>query len=180
MKDYEKESMPIALRTPLTEEKVRKLRSGSFVLLTGKVYTARDAAHKRMIEELNQRKILPFDVRDQIIYYVGPSPAKPGEVIGSAGPTSSYRMDTYTLPLIREGLRGMIGKGDRGKAVVEEMKRHRATYFAAAGGAGALLSSRIKASKVIAYEDLGPEAIRQLEVVAFPMIVAIDSEGNNL
>ena len=144
------------------------------------IYTARDAAHKRLCELVDAGKEMPLDVTDNIIYFVGPTPAKPGQAIGSAGPTTSYRMDAYSPTLIREGLTGMIGKGKRGPEVIEAMKTHGAVYFGAIGGCGALLSKCIKKAEVIAYDDLGAEAIRRLEVEDFPAIVIIDSEGNNL
>ncbi len=170
----------IRLETPLTFDKVKGLKAGDSVLITGTIYTGRDAAHQRLIDALNNGEVLPFDVKDQIIYYVGPAPAKPGAVIGSAGPTTSYRMDDLTVPLLERGLRGMIGKGKRNETVVEGMKTYGALYFAAIGGAGALIADSIKASTIIAYEDLGPEAIRRLEVVDFPAVVVIDSEGSNM
>lgn len=168
------------ITTPLTQEKLKKLKAGDKVLLSGVIYTGRDAAHKRLIDTLNEGKTLPFDVKDQIIYYVGPAPAKPGQVIGSAGPTTSYRMDDLTVPLLEKGLTGMIGKGARGDKVVEGMKENGAIYFAAIGGAGALIASCIKSSEIIAYEDLGPEAIRKLTVEDMPVYVVIDSEGNDM
>lgn len=170
----------IRLETPLTEEKSRTLKAGDQVLISGKIYTGRDAAHLRMVAALNNGEPLPVNLENQIIYYVGPAPAKPGEVIGSAGPTTSYRMDDMTLPLLEKGLKGMIGKGLRAEKVVEGMKTHGAVYFAAIGGAGALIASCVKSSRVIAYEDLGPEAIFELEVIDFPAIVVTDSEGNDL
>jgi len=172
--------MPISITTPLTREKVRTLKSGDSCLITGVIYTARDAAHKRLCELVAQGKELPLDVKDSIIYFVGPTPPKPGEPIGSAGPTTSYRMDAYSPIMIREGQTGMIGKGKRSPEVVAAMKEHGAVYFGAIGGCGALLSNCIKKAEVIAYDDLGAEAIRRLEVVDFPVIVIIDSEGNNL
>jgi len=168
------------ITTPLTQEKVKELRAGDKVLLSGVIYTGRDAAHKRLIDALDEGKTLPFDVKDQVIYYVGPAPAQPGQVIGSAGPTTSYRMDDLTIPLLEKGLTGMIGKGARGDKVVEGMKQNGAIYFAAIGGAGALISSSIKSSEIIAYEDLGPEAIRKLVVEDMPVYVVIDSEGNDM
>lgn len=168
------------LTTPLTQDKVKNLKAGDKVLLSGVIYTGRDAAHKRLIDALDEGKTLPFDVKDQVIYYVGPAPAKPGQVIGSAGPTTSYRMDDLTVPLLEKGLSGMIGKGARGDEVVDGMKKHGAIYFAAIGGAGALISSSIKSSEVIAYEELGPEAIRKLVVEDMPVYVVIDSEGNDM
>ena len=172
--------MAISIQTPLTREKARQLKSGDSCLLTGVIYTARDAAHKRLCELVAEGKELPMDVKDAIIYFVGPTPAKEGQAIGSAGPTTSYRMDAYSPTLIREGLTGMIGKGKRGPEVIAAMKECGAVYFGAIGGCGALLSKCIKKAEVIAYEDLGAEAIRRLEVEDFPAIVIIDSEGNNL
>ena len=172
--------MAISITTPLTREKVATLKSGDSVLISGVIYTARDAAHKRLCELVAQGKELPLDVKDSIIYFVGPTPARPGEAIGSAGPTTSYRMDAYSPTLIAEGQTGMIGKGKRSPEVVAAMKEHGAVYFGAIGGCGALLSNCIKKAEVIAYEDLGSEAIRRLEVEDFPVIVIIDSEGNNL
>lgn len=172
--------MKINLETPLTLEKVKKLKSGDQVLISGIIYTGRDAAHAKMIESLESGKGLPFEIKDQIIYYVGPAPAKPGKAIGSAGPTTSYRMDDLTIPLLEQGLRGMIGKGTRSQEVIDGMKKNGAIYFAAIGGAGALISKSVKTSTVIAYDDLGTEAVRKLEVIDFPAVVVIDSEGNNL
>jgi fumarate hydratase subunit beta len=168
------------LTTPLTIDKVRELKAGDSVLITGTIYTARDAAHKRLIELLDKGESLPIDVKDSIIYYVGPTPAKPGQVIGSAGPTTSYRMDSYSPKLLDLGLRGMIGKGLRGTEVVDSIKRNEAVYFAAIGGAAALIGKSVVKSELVAYEDLGAEAIRKLEVVDFPVVVVIDSEGNDL
>ncbi|SHK25437.1 fumarate hydratase subunit beta [Paramaledivibacter caminithermalis DSM 15212] len=168
------------ITTPLTEEKVKSLRAGDTVYISGVIFTGRDAAHQRLIDSLKKGDKLPFDIKDQIIYYVGPAPAKPGQAIGSAGPTTSYRMDELTVPLLELGLNGMIGKGSRSKKVIEGMKKYGAIYFAAIGGAGALIADSIKKAEIIAYEDLGPEAIRKLEVMDFPVIVVIDSEGNNL
>ena len=165
---------------PLTEELAKTLKAGDSVLLTGTIYTSRDAGHKRMCETLAAGEKLPFDPTDATIYYVGPTPAKPGEVIGSAGPTTAYRMDAYSPTLIALGETGMIGKGKRGPEVIAAMKEHGAVYFGAIGGCGALLSRCIKSARVVAYEDLGAEAIRRLEVEDFPAIVIIDSEGNNL
>ena len=164
----------------MSREVARSLKAGDSVLLSGVIYTARDAAHKRLCELADQGKELPLDVKDSIIYFVGPTPAKPGEVIGSAGPTTSYRMDAYSPTLIELGLTGMIGKGKRKEAVVSAMKEYGAVYFGAIGGCGALLSRCIKKAEIIAYEDLGAEAIRRLEVENFPVVVIIDSEGNNL
>ena len=172
--------MAIKLTLPLCEAQARKLRAGDSVLLTGVVYTARDAAHKRLCQLAQAGQPLPFDVKDAVIYYVGPTPAAPGQVIGAAGPTTSYRMDAYSPTLIALGQRGMIGKGKRSPAVIEAMKQHGAVYFGAIGGCGALLSKCIKSAQVIAYEDLGAEAIRRLEVEDLPVTVVIDSLGNNL
>jgi fumarate hydratase subunit beta len=168
------------LNTPLTKDKVRTLKAGDSVLISGTIYTGRDAAHKKMIDALSRGEELPFDIRDQIIYYVGPSPEKPGQVIGSAGPTTSGRMDLYAPKLISLGLTGMIGKGFRTPEVVNSMKEHGAVYFAAIGGAGAYIAKCIKAAEVIAYPELGPEAVRKLTVENLPAIVAIDAEGNNI
>lgn len=170
----------IRVETPLTDEAVEALKTGDRVLINGILYSARDAAHKRMVESIRKKEKLPFELSGQIIYYVGPTPPKPGTPIGSAGPTTSCRMDPYTPILIEKGLKGMIGKGMRGDAVIGAMKRHRAVYFAATGGAGALLSKTIKRAEVVAYEDLGTEAVRRLEVEGFPAIVAIDVRGNDL
>ena len=172
--------MAKSIHVPLSREEARKLKSGESCLISGVIYTARDAAHKRLCELLEEGKALPFDVEDSVIYFVGPTPAKPGEVIGSAGPTTSYRMDAYSPMLIKQGQTGMIGKGKRNDDVINAMKEHGAVYFGAIGGCGALLSQCIKKSEVIAYEDLGAEAIRRLEVENFPVVVVIDSEGNNL
>lgn len=171
---------PIRLKTPLTDKDVGKLKIGDRVLLNGVIYTGRDAAHKRLSDLLKEGKELPFDIRGQIIYYVGPTPARPGQVFGSAGPTTSYRMDAYAPALIEKGLKGMIGKGMRSDAVKEAMKKHQAVYFAATGGAGALLAKKVKRTEVVAYEDLGPEAIRRLEVEDLPVIVINDVRGNDL
>lgn len=165
---------------PLSREQARALKSGDSVLLSGVIYTARDAAHKRLCDLLAEGKELPIDLRDAVIYFVGPTPAKPGQAIGSAGPTTSYRMDAYSPTLIEQGLTGMIGKGKRGPAVIDAMKTHGAVYFGAIGGAGALLSKCITKAEIVAYEDLGAEAIRRLEVRDLPVTVIIDSEGNNL
>ena len=166
--------------TPLTREAVRTLKAGDSCLITGTIYTARDAAHKRLCELLDKGEPLPVDMENAIIYFVGPTPAKPGQAIGSAGPTTSYRMDAYSPALIAAGQTGMIGKGKRGPEVVSAMKEHGAVYFGAIGGCGALLSKCIKNAEIVAYEDLGAEAIRRLEVVDFPVVVIIDAEGNNL
>ena len=172
--------MAISVKTPLSREDARALKAGDSCLLSGVIYTARDAAHKRLCELVAAGKELPFPVKDSIIYFVGPTPAKPGQAIGSAGPTTSYRMDAYSPTMIACGQTGMIGKGKRGPEVVAAMKEHGAVYFGAIGGCGALLSKCIKKAEVVAYEDLGAEAIRRLEVEDFPAIVIIDSEGNNL
>jgi fumarate hydratase subunit beta len=171
---------PIRLKAPLSDEDVERLKIGDRVLINGIIYTGRDAAHKRLFDLLKEGKNLPFDVKGQIIYYVGPTPSKPGQVLGSAGPTTSYRMDAYSPALIEMGLKGMIGKGMRSDAVKEAMKKYKAVYFAATGGAGALLAKRIKKAQVVAYEDLGPEAIRKLEVEDLPVIVINDTKGNDL
>jgi len=168
------------IKTPLTKEKVRELKAGDIVKITGYIFTARDAAHKRMTEAVQKGEKLPFDPEDQIIYYVGPTPAKPGEVIGSAGPTTSGRMDAYAPKMMSVGARGMIGKGARLPEVIDAMKKYSGVYFGAIGGCGALLSNCIKKAEIVAYEDLGAEAVRRLEVVDFPAIVIIDSYGNNL
>ena len=172
--------MTINVTTPLTKEKSSALRSGDIVTITGTIYTARDAAHKRMLEDYQRLGTFPFDMENAIIYYAGPSPAKPGDVIGSAGPTTSYRMDAYAPFLLDKGQTGMIGKGARNAEVVEAMKRNGAVYFAATGGAAALISSHIKKAEVIAYDDLGAEAIHKLYVEDFPCVVVMDSLGNNL
>ena len=172
--------MAISLTTPLTRADVRKLRAGDSCLISGVIYTARDAAHKRLCELVDQGKELPLEIENSIIYFVGPTPARPGEAIGSAGPTTSYRMDAYSPKLIALGQIGMIGKGKRNQAVIDAMKEYGAVYFGAIGGCGALLSRCIKKSEIIAYEDLGAEAIHRLEVENFPVVVVIDSEGNNL
>lgn len=172
--------MAVKITAPLTREAARNLKAGDSCLISGVIYTARDAAHKRLCELVDAGKELPMDVKDAIIYFVGPTPAREGQAIGSAGPTTSYRMDAYSPTLIREGLTGMIGKGKRGPEVVAAMAEHGAVYFGAIGGCGALLSKCIKKAEVIAYEDLGAEAIRRLEVEDFPAIVIIDAEGNNL
>ncbi|MEL7622599.1 MAG: Fe-S-containing hydro-lyase [Clostridiales bacterium] len=168
------------IQTPLTKDVAAGLRAGDRVLISGTIYTGRDAAHKRLAALLEEGKELPLDIRNQIIYYVGPAPAPPGRAIGSVGPTSSYRMDRYAPLLIEKGLTGMIGKGLRGPAVIEAMKAHHAVYFAATGGAAVVIAKSIISQEIIAYEDLGTEAIHRLEVKDFPVIVAIDSLGNNL
>ena len=168
------------IKLPLTRELAKTLRAGDSVLVTGTVYTSRDAGHKRMCESLAKGEPLPFDPENATIYYVGPSPAKPGQVIGSAGPTTSGRMDAYAPAMMAAGARGMIGKGARLPEVIEAMKEHCGVYFGAVGGAGALLAKCIKSSELIAYEDLGAEALRKLYVEDMPLVVIIDSEGNNL
>ena len=168
------------ITTPLTDEVVKDLRVGDKLLITGIIYAGRDAAHKRLVELIDEGRDLPFAIQGQIIYYVGPSPTPPGKVIGSAGPTTSYRMDPYSPLLIEHGLRGMIGKGERSEPVVEAMKKYGAVYFAATGGAAALISKSITSVEIIAYEDLGAEAIRKLEVKDFPLIVAQDCQGGNI
>ena len=170
----------IRIKTPLINETIEGLSAGTRVLIDGILYTARDAAHQRLYRLIEAGKELPFDINGAIIYYVGPTPPKPGHVIGSAGPTSSYRMDAYTPELIRHGLRGMIGKGARDKSVKDAISKYKAVYFAATGGAGALISQSIKKSEIIAYEDLGTEAVRKLEVESFPVIVVNDIFGNDL
>ncbi len=168
------------ISAPLSREEAKSLRAGDYVYITGKIYTARDAAHKRMQEALDRGEKLPLEVDGNIIYYMGPSPAREGRPIGSAGPTTASRMDKYAPKLLDMGLIGMIGKGKRTKEVLDAVVRNGAVYFAAVGGAGALLSQRIKSARVIAYEDLGTEAVRELEVEDFPVIVVADSAGNNL
>jgi len=170
----------VCIHTPLTDEALEKLRIGDSVLISGTIYSARDAAHMRLVDLIRKGKELPFDIKRQIIYYVGPTPPKPGMAIGSAGPTTSYRMDPYAPLLIAQGLKGMIGKGSRDKKVIEAIKRNKAVYFAATGGAGALICKSIKKAEIVAYQDLGPEAIRRMEVEDFPAIVANDIYGNDL
>ena len=170
----------LKIKSPLDEETIKNLKAGDQVLITGVIYTARDAAHKRMVEALDKGEKLPFDITNQTIYYMGPSPAKPGQPIGSAGPTTSGRMDTYAPRLMAAGLRGMIGKGNRTQPVKDAMKQYKAVYFAAIGGAGALISKTIKKAEVIAYEELGAEAIRRLEVEDFPATVINDIYGDDL
>lgn len=167
------------IRAPFDDETARSLRAGDRVLITGTILAARDVAHKRLTEALDRGEKLPVDLRGQVVYYVGPSPAKPGQAIGAAGPTTSGRMDAYTPRLIAEGLRGMIGKGYRKPEVVEAMKKYGVPYLAAVGGAGALISQSIKKYTVLAYPDLGPEAVAAMEVEDFPAIVVIDSTGDN-
>jgi len=168
------------IRLPLTEETIAGLRAGDHVRLTGVIYTARDAAHKRMIEALDKGEPLPIDIKGAVIYYVGPTPERPGRVIGAAGPTTSMRLNPYTPRLMAKGLKATIGKGGRSDEVKEALKRYRGIYFIAVGGTGALLSKRIRKADVVAYEDLGTEAIRRLEVESFPVIVANDMYGNDL
>ena len=170
----------IRLTPPLSDEDVKGLQAGDRVLISGVIYTGRDAAHKRLIDLVKSGEILPIDIRGQIIYYVGPSPAKPGMAVGAAGPTTSYRMDAYAPELIRLGLKGMIGKGARNQPVRDAMVKYKAVYFAAIGGAGALMAQAIKKAEIVAYEDLGPEAIRRMEVEEFPVIVVNDVQGNDL
>ena len=168
------------IKAPLDREEVKTLEAGDYVYITGTIYTARDAAHKRMSEALENGKKLPIELKNNIIYYMGPSPAREGRVIGSAGPTTASRMDKYAPNLLDLGLKAMIGKGKRSKEVIEAIKKNSCVYFAAVGGAGAILSKCIKKSEVVAYDDLGTEAIRKLYVEDFPVIVVIDSDGNNL
>lgn len=168
------------ITTPLTAEKVKDLKAGDTVLISGVIYTGRDAAHKRLVDLLDSGKELPVDLKDQIIYYVGPSPAKPGKALGSAGPTTSYRMDPYAPKLLDLGLKGMIGKGLRSPEVIDAIKRNCCVYFAAIGGAAALIGKAVKEAEIVAYEDLGAEAVRRLVVEDLPVVVVIDNEGNNL
>jgi len=170
----------IRLTTPLSDKMLQTLNIGDKVLISGIIYSARDAAHKRMVELLDRGEQLPIDLQGQIIYYVGPTPPKPGMVIGAAGPTTSYRMDAYAPRLIENGLKGMIGKGPRGPGVIEAIQKYKAVYFAATGGIGALISKTIKESDVVAYEDLGTEAIRRMVVENFPAVVVNDIDGNDL
>ena len=169
----------IRITTPFTEEMSRKLKAGDSVLITGTIISARDAAHKAMTEALAKGEPLPVDWHDQIVYYLGPTPAKPGDPIGSAGPTTSGRMDAYTPTMLEQGIKGMVGKGSRSAAVVESMKKNGVTYFAAVGGAAALIAKSVKKYEVVGYPELGPEAVAKLTVEDFPCIVVIDSEGNN-
>ena len=168
------------ITAPLDKETLKTLKSGDSCLISGVIYTARDAAHKRLFELARAGKPLPIDIENAVIYYVGPTPPKPGRPIGSAGPTTAYRMDAYSPTLIALGQTGMIGKGKRNQEVIEAMKKHGSVYFGAIGGCGALLASCIKKAEIVCYEDLGAEAIRRLEVEDFPVVVIIDSEGNNL
>ena len=168
------------IQIPISKEDAKSLQAGDYVYLTGTIYSARDAAHKRMQETMDEGKNLPLEIKDTVIYYMGPSPAREGRPIGSAGPTTSSRMDKYAPKLLDMGLGAMIGKGKRSQAVLDAIVRNKAVYFAAIGGAGALLSKCITSSEVIAYDDLGAEAIRKMEVKDFPVVVVVDSEGNNL
>jgi fumarate hydratase subunit beta len=168
------------LTTPLKDSDIAGLRSGDNVIITGYIYTARDAAHKKMVDLLQKGESLPFDPKGQVIYFVGPTPAKPGQVIGSAGPTTSGRMNKYSPFLLAAGLKGMIGKGEMGPEVVEALKKHKGVYMVATGGAAALIAKRITEATVVAYEELGPEAIRRLKVIDFPVIVAQDCHGGNI
>ena len=172
--------MPKIINLPLTGQDIAGLRAGDNVLLNGVLYVARDAAHMRIVEALAKGKTLPFDIKGQTIYYMGPAPAKPGNIIGSAGPTSSNRMDIYTPPLMEAGLKGMIGKGQRTQTVLDALKKYKAVYFAAIGGAGALISKSIRKAEIIAYEDLGTEAVRKLEIENFPVTVINDIYGGDL
>ena len=168
------------ITTPMDDESVASLKAGDRVLMTGVLYTARDTAHKRLVEAMDRGEELPFDLKGQVIYYVGPSPAKPGQIIGSAGPTTSYRMDPYAERLMEKGMKGMIGKGMRSADVIKAMQKHKCVYFAAIGGAAALIAQNIKAVEIVAYEDLGPEAVRKLEVEDFEAVVINDIYGNDL
>ena len=170
----------IKITTPLSDEVINSLKSGDQVSINGILYTARDAAHKRLIDLLDRGDELPFDIKGQIIYYVGPAPAKPGAIIGSAGPTTSYRMDPYAPRLMEIGMKGMIGKGNRSQSVIDAMVKYKSIYFAAIGGAGALVARSIKKVEIIAYEDLGPEAIRKMEVEDFQAVVVNDIYGNDV
>lgn len=169
----------IRITTPLTKEQSRKLKAGDSVLITGTIFSARDAAHKVMTEALARGEKLPIDWTDKIVYYLGPTPAKPGDPIGSAGPTTSGRMDAYTPTMLAQGITGMVGKGSRSQAVLDAMKKHSTTYFAAVGGAAALIAKSVKKYEVLAYPELGPEAVAALTVEDFPAIVVIDCEGND-
>ncbi len=168
------------IQVPLQQKDIEVLKAGDYVYLTGTIYTARDAAHKRMYESMKKGETLPVDLKENVLYYLGPSPAREGQVIGSAGPTTSSRMDKYTPDMLDAGLKGMVGKGKRSPEVIEAIKRNHAVYFAAVGGAGALLAQCIKEAEVVAYDDLGTEAIRRLYIEELPVIVVIDKDGNNL
>ena len=168
------------IQVPLLKQDIDELKAGDYVYLSGTIYTARDAAHKRMYDSMKKGEELPIELNGNVLYYLGPSPAREGQVIGSAGPTTSSRMDKYTPDMLDAGLKGMVGKGKRSKEVIEAMKRNGAVYFAAVGGAGALLAQCIKEAEVVAYDDLGTEAIRRLHIEDLPVIVVIDKEGNNL
>jgi len=170
----------VYLKTPLTDNIIESFRIGDKVYISGIIYTARDAAHKRLVELIDNGKEIPFNIKNQIIYYVGPSPAPPGKPVGSCGPTTSYRMDVYTPKLLEKGLKATIGKGNRSETVIEAMEKHKAVYFVATGGAAALLANKVKKADVIAYEDLGAEAIMRFEVLNFPVVVANDVYGNDL
>jgi fumarate hydratase subunit beta len=176
----EKMERPRKIQTPLTDEIIASLHSGDMVLLSGNVYTARDVAHKRLYDALIKGEALPIDLPNAILFYAAPTPTRPGKVIGSIGPTTSYRMDFFTPKLIENGLRGMIGKGMRSPTVIEAIKQHKAVYFGAIGGIAALMSQCVKKMELVAYEDLGPEAIRKLTIVALPLVVINDSQGNDL
>ena len=170
----------IRLNPPLNDEDIKKLHSGQKVIITGYIYTARDAAHKKMVDLVEKNENLPFDPTGQIVYFVGPTPAKPGQIIGSAGPTTSGRMNKYSPVMLKAGLRGMIGKGEMGPEVAEALREYKGVYFVATGGAGALIAKKISESEIVAYEELGPEAVRRLQVADFPVIVAQDCHGGNL
>ncbi len=170
----------IGIKSPLTGEEIKRLKAGDKVFISGILYTARDAAHQRLKETIDKGDDLPIALQNQVIYYTGPTPAPPGHPLGSCGPTTSSRMDSFTPLLLREGLKGMIGKGDRSSEVIQAIQKYQAIYFIAIGGAGALLAGAVRQAEVIAYDDLGPEAIYRLEVVDFPVFVAIDCEGRNI
>ncbi|MGM0650045.1 MAG: Fe-S-containing hydro-lyase [Bacteroidota bacterium] len=170
----------VNLETPLTDEKVKNLQIGDEVSLSGIIYTARDAAHKKLVDLIHNGQELPFDVQGSVIYYVGPTPAQPGQVIGAAGPTTSYRMDPFVEEMLKAGMKGMIGKGARSKPVIESLKKYTGVYFGATGGAAALISKCIKKAEVIAFDELGPEAVRRLEVKDMPLVVINDSTGKDL
>ncbi|MEA3447837.1 MAG: Fe-S-containing hydro-lyase [Bacteroidota bacterium] len=170
----------VNLETPLTNEKVKNLQIGDEVFLSGIIYTARDAAHKKLVDMIHDNKALPFDVQGSVIYYVGPTPAQPGQAIGAAGPTTSYRMDPFVEDMLKAGMKGMIGKGARSKPVIEALKKYTGVYFGATGGAAALISKCIKKAEVIAFDELGPEAVRKLEVKDMPLVVINDATGKDL